>query len=69
MQRREFLTFAAASGLLSGTAGAAPVAGTSLSAALFGWSLASWGFSASAHWLFAAAIVASLPMLLLKNDY
>ena len=31
MQRREFLTFAAASGLLSGTAGAAPVAGTSLS--------------------------------------
>ncbi|TXH83085.1 type IV pili methyl-accepting chemotaxis transducer N-terminal domain-containing protein [Thauera aminoaromatica] len=31
MQRREFLIFAAASSLLSGTAGAAPVAGTSLS--------------------------------------
>ncbi len=42
-------------------------AGTSLSAALFGWSLANWGFSASAHWLFAAAIVASLPMLLVRE--
>ena len=43
------------------------VAGTSLSAALFGWSLASWGFSASAHCLFASAIVASLPMLLVRE--
>ena len=31
MQRRDFLIFAAASGLLSGTAAAAPVAGTALS--------------------------------------
>ncbi|MEE7449445.1 MFS transporter [Methylobacterium radiotolerans] len=43
------------------------VAGTGLSAALFGWTLASWGFGASARCLLAAAILASLPMLLIRE--
>ena len=43
------------------------VAGTSLSAAVFGWTLANWGFAASARWLLVAAIVASLPMLLVRE--
>ncbi|SEH34128.1 MFS transporter, PAT family, beta-lactamase induction signal transducer AmpG [Methylobacterium sp. 275MFSha3.1] len=43
------------------------VAGTSLSAAVFGWTLANWGFAASARWLLVAALVASLPMLLVRE--
>ncbi|MGT2480523.1 hypothetical protein ACU4GR_20600 [Methylobacterium oryzae CBMB20] len=33
----------------------------------FGWTLASWGFGASARCLLAAAILASLPMLLVRE--
>ncbi|WP_426314574.1 MFS transporter [Methylobacterium fujisawaense] len=43
------------------------VAGTSLSAGLFGWMLAAWGFAASSRWLLVAAILASLPMLLIRE--
>ncbi|SDA23412.1 MFS transporter, PAT family, beta-lactamase induction signal transducer AmpG [Methylobacterium sp. UNC378MF] len=43
------------------------VAGTSLSAALLGWMLASCGLAASTRWLLAAAILASLPMLLVRE--
>lgn len=43
------------------------VAGTSLSAAAFSWMLATEGFGASARWLLAAAVLASLPMLLIRE--
>ncbi|MEE7503045.1 MFS transporter [Methylobacterium mesophilicum] len=43
------------------------VVGTGLSAAVFGWTLANWGFAASARGLIALAIVASLPMLLVRE--
>ena len=43
------------------------VAGTSLSAAVFSWLLATSGIAVSVRWLLAAAIVASLPMLLVRE--
>ncbi|MEG9524924.1 MAG: MFS transporter [Hyphomicrobiales bacterium] len=43
------------------------VAGTSLSAAFFSWMLAAEGLVASAHWLLAVAVLASLPMLLIRE--
>ncbi|MFB0489752.1 MFS family permease [Methylobacterium sp. OAE515] len=43
------------------------VAGTSLSAAIFSWMLAAEGLVASARWLLAAAVLASLPMLLIRE--
>ena len=43
------------------------VAGTSLSAAFFSWMLAAEGLVASARWLLAAAVLASLPMLLIRE--
>jgi sugar phosphate permease len=43
------------------------VVGTSLSAAIFAWMLARDGLGASALWLLAAAILAGLPMLLVRE--
>jgi predicted MFS family arabinose efflux permease len=43
------------------------VAGTSLSAAAFSWLLATDGLAVSARWLLAAATLASLPMLLIRE--
>ncbi|MCJ2141375.1 MFS transporter [Methylobacterium sp. E-066] len=43
------------------------VAGTSLSAAVFGWTLAAYGLDVSLAGLLAAGILASLPMLLLRE--
>ncbi|MCJ2051410.1 MFS transporter [Methylobacterium sp. J-070] len=43
------------------------VAGTSLSAAIFGWLLSVSSVAVSARWLLAAAILASLPMLLVRE--
>ncbi|WP_244537096.1 MFS transporter [Methylobacterium pseudosasicola] len=43
------------------------VAGTSLSAALFGWTLAAYGLDVSLAGLLAAGILASLPMLIVRE--
>ncbi|MGH1589063.1 MFS transporter [Methylobacterium phyllosphaerae] len=43
------------------------VTGTSLSAALFGWTLATYGFGASVRGLLVAAAIAGLPMLLIRE--
>jgi PAT family beta-lactamase induction signal transducer AmpG len=43
------------------------VAGTSLSAAVFSWMLTAQGLTVSVGWLLAAAILASLPMLLVRE--
>ena len=58
---------AAELGRVSACTRAGFVAGTSLSAALFGWLLATSGIALSVRWLLAAAILASLPMLLVRE--
>lgn len=44
------------------------IAGTSVSAALFSWMLGAYGFAESVRWLLALGILASLPMLLVRED-
>ena len=55
-------------GRMSACTRAGFVAGTSLSAGLFGWMLAAHGFATSVRWLLAAAVLASLPVLLVRED-
>lgn len=54
-------------GRVSGCTRAGFVAGSSLSAAVFGWMLTAYGFAVSARWLLAAAGLASLPILLVRE--
>ncbi len=54
-------------GRVSGCTRAGVVVGTSLSAAAFAWMLAAYGLAVSARWLLAAAILASLPMVLIRE--
>lgn len=54
-------------GRVSGCTRAGFVAGSSLSAAVFAWMLATHGLTVSARWLLAAAVLASLPILLVRE--
>ncbi|MCJ2090594.1 MFS transporter [Methylobacterium sp. E-005] len=54
-------------GRVSGCTRAGFVAGSSVGAAAFGWMLTAYGFAISARWLLAAAILASLPILLIRE--
>ncbi len=54
-------------GRMSACTRAGFVAGTSLGAGLFGWMLAAYGFGLSTACLFAAALFASLPILLVRE--
>ncbi|WP_267420871.1 MFS transporter [Methylobacterium sp. GC_Met_2] len=54
-------------GRVSGCTRAGFVAGSSLSAAVFGWMLTTDGLAISARWLLVAAIVASMPILLVRE--
>ena len=58
---------AAELGRVSACTRAGFVTGTSLSAALFGWLLATYGIALSVRWLLGAAVLASLPMLLVRE--
>ncbi|MCJ2122790.1 MFS transporter [Methylobacterium sp. J-077] len=58
---------AAELGRVSACTRAGFVAGTSLSAAVFGWTLAAYGLAASLAGLLACGILASLPMLLVRE--
>ncbi|QGY02287.1 MFS transporter [Methylobacterium mesophilicum SR1.6/6] len=58
---------AAELGRVSACTRAGFVAGTSTSAALFGWLLATSGVAMSVRWLLVAVILASLPMLLIRE--
>ena len=54
-------------GRVSGCTRAGFVAGSSLSAAVFAWMLTAYGLAVSARWLLAAAILTSLPILLVRE--
>ncbi|WP_375466186.1 MFS transporter [uncultured Methylobacterium sp.] len=54
-------------GRMSACTRAGFVTGTSLSAGLFGWMLAAYGFTVSVRWLLAAGVAASLPVLLVRE--
>jgi PAT family beta-lactamase induction signal transducer AmpG len=58
---------AAELGRVSACTRAGFVTGSSVSAALFAWTLAASGFAESVHWLLAASVLASLPMLLVRE--
>jgi len=54
-------------GRVSGCTRAGFVAGSSLSVAVFAWMLTTYGLALSARWLLAAAFLASLPILLIRE--